>query len=65
MPESPFYWFLQLEDWKGNPIPGTAQRVPRDLFPAHCQPERIARAYAEARQNECPDACSYYLAWSH
>ena len=49
IPESPFFWFMQLEDWKGNPIPGTAQRIPRDQFPAHCQPERIARAYAEAR----------------
>ena len=64
MPSPEWGWFMQLEDVDGNAIPGTSETIPRSIFPGNCQPEPIARAYAEARRKEHPEAYRVYLAWS-
>ena len=56
---------MQLEDVDGNAIPGTSEEIPRSIFPGNCQPERIARAYAEARRKEHPEAYKVYLSWGY
>jgi hypothetical protein len=56
---------MQLEDVDGNPIPGTSEEIPRSIFPGNCQPERIARDYAEARRKEHPEAYKFYLSWGY
>ena len=65
MTDSPWYWFVQLEDFKGNAIAGTSEAIPRHHFPAHCQPRAIAEAYAEAKRRQHPEAVRYVLSWNH